>query len=198
MLGAWVLPDLNGLAPATGLSLVRRKVRSEVRKRCTDGGKGAAPASPHHITVSSTGDRDLVHCAYLPYLLGPFFFFSSLSLGGLPSTTPLFKHLVPIPPFLSPLDILNQRTYTRPYIRSSRSRRELSDSHKQTLHHHNTSITMPFTASDICKILLAIILPPVGVFLERGCGADFFINILLTILGYLPGIIHALYIILKY
>jgi uncharacterized membrane protein YqaE (UPF0057 family) len=57
---------------------------------------------------------------------------------------------------------------------------------------------MPFTASDICKILLAIILPPVGVFLERGCGGDFFINILLTILGYLPGIIHALYIILKY
>ncbi|CEF75592.1 UPF0057-domain-containing protein [Colletotrichum caudatum] len=57
---------------------------------------------------------------------------------------------------------------------------------------------MPFTASDICKIILAIILPPVGVFLERGCGADFFINILLTILGYIPGIIHALYIILKY
>ncbi|KAF4336641.1 hypothetical protein FBEOM_9493, partial [Fusarium beomiforme] len=42
---------------------------------------------------------------------------------------------------------------------------------------------MPFTASDICKILLAIILPPVGVFLERGCGADLLINILLTILG---------------
>jgi uncharacterized membrane protein YqaE (UPF0057 family) len=37
--------------------------------------------------------------------------------------------------------------------------------------------------SDICKILLAIFLPPLGVFLERGCGADFFINILLTILG---------------
>ncbi|KAL6305415.1 hypothetical protein BKA93DRAFT_825105 [Sparassis latifolia] len=77
---------------------------------------------------------------------------------------------------------------------------------------------MPFTASDICKVhhvrllfppiitarltlilrSFAIILPPVGVFLERGCGADFFINILLTILGYIPGIIHALYIILKY
>ncbi|KAI0479567.1 UPF0057-domain-containing protein [Xylaria cf. heliscus] len=51
---------------------------------------------------------------------------------------------------------------------------------------------MPFTASDICKIILAIILPPLGVFLERGCGADFLINILLTILGYFPGIIHAL------
>ncbi|KAI0143946.1 putative plasma membrane proteolipid 3 [Hypoxylon sp. NC0597] len=57
---------------------------------------------------------------------------------------------------------------------------------------------MPFTASDICKIILAIILPPLGVFLERGCGADFCINVLLTILGYIPGIIHALYIILKY
>lgn len=42
---------------------------------------------------------------------------------------------------------------------------------------------MPFTASDICKIILAIILPPLGVFLERGCGADLLINILLTILG---------------
>ncbi|CAH7670052.1 hypothetical protein BY996DRAFT_6436032 [Phakopsora pachyrhizi] len=57
---------------------------------------------------------------------------------------------------------------------------------------------MPFTASDICKIIFAIIVPPIGVFLERGCVADFWINILLTILGYFPGIIHALYIILKY
>ncbi|OBT47324.1 plasma membrane proteolipid 3 [Pseudogymnoascus sp. WSF 3629] len=57
---------------------------------------------------------------------------------------------------------------------------------------------MAFTASDICKIILAIFLPPLGVFLERGCGADLLINILLTILGYIPGIVHALYIILKY
>ena len=57
---------------------------------------------------------------------------------------------------------------------------------------------MPFTGSDIIKIIVAIILPPLGVFLERGCGADFLISILLTILGYIPGIIYALYIILKY
>ncbi|KEI36431.1 uncharacterized protein L969DRAFT_97167 [Mixia osmundae IAM 14324] len=49
---------------------------------------------------------------------------------------------------------------------------------------------MPFTASDICKIILAIFVPPLGVFLERGCNAD---CALLTILGYIPGIIHALY-----
>ena len=40
--------------------------------------------------------------------------------------------------------------------------------------------------SDICKIILAVILPPLGVFLERGCGADLLINILLTVLGKLP------------
>lgn len=40
-----------------------------------------------------------------------------------------------------------------------------------------------FSFSDVAKIIVAIILPPVGVFLERGCGADFLINILLTILG---------------
>jgi len=37
--------------------------------------------------------------------------------------------------------------------------------------------------SDIIKIICAVVLPPLGVFLERGCGADLLINLLLTILG---------------
>ncbi|KAM9940343.1 hypothetical protein OXX80_000172 [Metschnikowia pulcherrima] len=49
---------------------------------------------------------------------------------------------------------------------------------------------------DIIKIIVAVILPPLGVFLEVGCSGAFFLNIILTILGYIPGIIHALYIIL--
>ena len=51
---------------------------------------------------------------------------------------------------------------------------------------------------DIVRILLAILLPPLGVFLQVGIGLQFWVNILLTILGYIPGIIHALYIIIKY
>ena len=51
---------------------------------------------------------------------------------------------------------------------------------------------------DIVRILLAILLPPLGVFLQVGIGLQFWVNILLTILGYIPGIIHAIYIILKY
>jgi len=57
---------------------------------------------------------------------------------------------------------------------------------------------MAVTCSDIIKIIFAVILPPLGVFLERGCGVDVLINIALTILGWIPGIIHAFYIILKY
>ena len=51
---------------------------------------------------------------------------------------------------------------------------------------------------DIVRILLAILLPPLGVFLQVGIGLQFWVNVLLTLLGYIPGIIHAIYIIIKY
>ncbi|KAJ8114735.1 hypothetical protein OPT61_g3452 [Boeremia exigua] len=46
----------------------------------------------------------------------------------------------------------------------------------------------------ILLIIITIFFPPVGVFLVAGCGADLLINILLTILGYFPGHVHAFYI----
>lgn len=51
---------------------------------------------------------------------------------------------------------------------------------------------------DAIRILLSILLPPLGVFLQVGLGGQFWINIILTLLGYIPGIIHAIYVILKY
>lgn len=48
---------------------------------------------------------------------------------------------------------------------------------------------------DLLRILLAIILPPLGVFLQVGIGPQFWLNILLTLLGYVPGIVHAVWII---
>lgn len=50
---------------------------------------------------------------------------------------------------------------------------------------------------DIIRIIAAIFVPPIGVFLQVGLSRQFFINILLTLLGYIPGIIHALYVIIK-
>jgi uncharacterized membrane protein YqaE (UPF0057 family) len=51
---------------------------------------------------------------------------------------------------------------------------------------------------DLLRILIAILLPPLGVFLQVGIGKQFFINVILTILGYIPGIIHAVWVIAKY
>ncbi|KAJ2357214.1 hypothetical protein GGF43_001601 [Coemansia sp. RSA 2618] len=51
---------------------------------------------------------------------------------------------------------------------------------------------------DLLLVILSIIFPPFGALLRRGCGADFLINCGLTALGYLPGLIHAWYLICKY
>lgn len=50
---------------------------------------------------------------------------------------------------------------------------------------------------DIVRLICAIFLPPLGVFLQVGLRAPFWINILLTIFGYIPGIVHAVWIIAK-
>jgi uncharacterized membrane protein YqaE (UPF0057 family) len=49
--------------------------------------------------------------------------------------------------------------------------------------------------SSILKIVLAFILPPLAVALEYGLGGKFWLNVLLTLLGYIPGLIHALIIL---
>jgi len=71
---------------------------------------------------------------------------------------------------------------------------------KHSRPHRNTrasSKTAGFEGiNDIVKIILAIILPPLGVFFEVGLSKHFWINLILTLFGYIPGIIHALWVIL--
>jgi len=50
---------------------------------------------------------------------------------------------------------------------------------------------------DLIRIIIAILLPPLGVFLQVGFAGAFWLNILLTLLGYIPGIIHAVWIIAR-
>lgn len=47
------------------------------------------------------------------------------------------------------------------------------------------------------RILIAIVLPPLGVFLQVCLGLHFWLNIVLTLLGSIPGIIHAVCIVVK-
>ena len=50
---------------------------------------------------------------------------------------------------------------------------------------------------DLIRIILSVILPPLGVFRQVGLGKHFWLNILLTILGYIPGVVHAVWIIAR-
>ncbi|KAK3809612.1 MAG: hypothetical protein J3R72DRAFT_464192 [Linnemannia gamsii] len=57
-----------------------------------------------------------------------------------------------------------------------------------------------FSGADIFLLVIAFFLPPlVPPFgLKQGCGADFLISIGLTLLGHIPGIGYAWYIIYKH
>ncbi|CAF2056917.1 unnamed protein product [Brassica oleracea var. botrytis] len=55
---------------------------------------------------------------------------------------------------------------------------------------------MPSKCEILCEILIAVLLPPLGVCLSRGCcTVEFLICLVLTIVGYVPCIIYALYVI---
>ncbi len=51
--------------------------------------------------------------------------------------------------------------------------------------------------SKLVLIILAILLPPVAVLLNNGAGKDLVINILLCLVFYVPGIIHALWLVAR-
>jgi uncharacterized membrane protein YqaE (UPF0057 family) len=43
----------------------------------------------------------------------------------------------------------------------------------------------------ILTIVLNILLPPLAVFMKHGLGSTFVISLILTIIGWIPGVIHA-------
>jgi len=51
------------------------------------------------------------------------------------------------------------------------------------------------TEMKLLQIIMSLILPPVGVALVKGINRDFVINLLLTIFFFVPGMIHALYLV---
>ena len=56
---------------------------------------------------------------------------------------------------------------------------------------------MGTTASPLA-IIFAVLLPPLGVFLaQRTLGRDFWISVVLTIIGWLPGVVWSLFAMLR-
>ena len=46
----------------------------------------------------------------------------------------------------------------------------------------------------ILVLILTILIPPLGVAVKHGIGKDFVINLILTLIFYVPGLIHGLYV----
>lgn len=59
---------------------------------------------------------------------------------------------------------------------------------------YNALIAYMEAAMGFWRIVFTIILPPLGVLLGKGFGGAFLLNILLTLLGYIPGLIHAFWV----
>lgn len=52
------------------------------------------------------------------------------------------------------------------------------------------------SGNEVLLVLCAVFIPPLAAFLMVGFTTQFFINVLLTILGVVPGQIHALWLVL--
>jgi uncharacterized membrane protein YqaE (UPF0057 family) len=68
---------------------------------------------------------------------------------------------------------------------------------KTTLGYHSKHRLSAGVIMELIKIIISIILPPLGVFMQVGIGKHFWLNILLTLCGYIPGIVHAIWVIAK-
>jgi len=49
----------------------------------------------------------------------------------------------------------------------------------------------------IVLIIISILLPPLAVFLKKGFGKALIINIILCLVLYVPGIIHAIWVVTR-
>lgn len=52
-------------------------------------------------------------------------------------------------------------------------------------------------AKDLVILLATVFLPPLGVAVKFGFGIKFWLNLALTLFGYIPGLVHGLYVVLK-
>ncbi|KAL7005438.1 hypothetical protein EMMF5_004992 [Cystobasidiomycetes sp. EMM_F5] len=53
------------------------------------------------------------------------------------------------------------------------------------------------TTEALLLIILAVLFPPLTAAITDGCGGQFWLNLLLTFLGYFPGVIHAIWLVLR-
>lgn len=68
---------------------------------------------------------------------------------------------------------------------------------KTSNHRPNMSDNSPLQTNTLLLVIIAILLPPLAVYLKTKSVGSTLINLVLMFLFYFPGLIHALYVILK-
>jgi len=48
---------------------------------------------------------------------------------------------------------------------------------------------------DPLRLIIAVLLPPLAVFLQEGAGKRFWIDVVLTFLAWIPGVLYAVYVL---
>jgi uncharacterized membrane protein YqaE (UPF0057 family) len=56
---------------------------------------------------------------------------------------------------------------------------------------------MKLDTNMLLMVIVAILLPPVAVFLKKGMGKDLVINLVACLLFWIPGLLHALWIVTR-
>ena len=62
---------------------------------------------------------------------------------------------------------------------------------------NHVSVSLGGAFHECHQIILALLIPPVAAFLTVGIGLHFWLNILLSIFFWVPGMIHAIWLVLK-
>lgn len=47
----------------------------------------------------------------------------------------------------------------------------------------------------LIEIIVAVLLPPLAVFMRRGLKTEFWLSLILTLLAWIPGVIYAVYVV---
>jgi uncharacterized membrane protein YqaE (UPF0057 family) len=64
-------------------------------------------------------------------------------------------------------------------------------------HNQETPTMADVNENKLLLVIIAIFIPPLAVGLKEGIGGTLILNIVLTLLFWIPGFLHALYVILK-
>lgn len=114
---------------------------------------------------------------------------TEISSGSVPETG--LQASTTSAPVIFSRSVVNEKNVPVGEIKPLVKKAEKKQATKQHLMIHKKYSSAPL----IVEVLLAILLPPVAVYLHDGIGTSFWINILLTLLFFLPGVIHALLVV---